>query len=414
MNRYKATLILIIVTLGFLVSYPFHTTFIGGLINSGFCASMIGGFADWYGITALFRKPLGVSFRTEIIPKNREKIFNGLSDMVSEELLTKEHLKTLLKEYDTSKLIIRYISKNEEYEKIKKIISLMVEENLPKVNSDEINKISANLIRENLKKLDVWKIGIAIIEVSIKNGYDEKIINFVIDEIILFIKTEDFRCITSNLVDEIKNSYENGMTRRIILNAIVLDALLKLSSENISKVIQEKLVEYFYELKSIKGDNRLKLKQWIDLKFKELKENDRIRDKVEHWKIEQISNIRLENYIEAIIQSLAEKNKKEGIIKKVVSELELRLDNIKNEFIDNSEWKKKADNYIKSTVDKLIDNTHDTIGKLIKENLNKYSDKMLVDLIESKAGNDLQLIRINGSVVGGVVGILIFILTYGI
>ena len=49
MNHYKATVILIIVTIGFLISYPFHRTFIGGLISSGFCASMIGGFADWYG-----------------------------------------------------------------------------------------------------------------------------------------------------------------------------------------------------------------------------------------------------------------------------------------------------------------------------------------------------------------------------
>lgn len=119
---------------------------------------MIGGFADWYGITALFRKPLGVSFRTEIIPKNREKIFNGLSDMVSEELLTKEHLKGLLNEYDTSKLIIKYVSNNKEYENIKRIVSSAIQESFTKIHSDEASKVTANLIIQNLSQLNLWKI----------------------------------------------------------------------------------------------------------------------------------------------------------------------------------------------------------------------------------------------------------------
>ena len=76
MNRYKATLILILASSIYLLSYPFHETFIGGLIYSGSCASMIGGFADWWGINKLFKKT---------IPKNKQKIFDGLSKMVGEE-----------------------------------------------------------------------------------------------------------------------------------------------------------------------------------------------------------------------------------------------------------------------------------------------------------------------------------------
>lgn len=81
-------------------------------------------------------------------------------------------------------------------------------------------------------------IGFAI-EISIKNEYDEKIINFIIDEIILSIKTDEFHYILTNVVEKTK-IYEKGMAKRIILNAVVLDMILKLSSENIAKVIQEK------------------------------------------------------------------------------------------------------------------------------------------------------------------------------
>ena len=79
----------------------------------------------------------------------------------------------------------------------------------------------------------------------------------------------------------------------------------------------------------------------------------------------------------------------------------------------NIDVQKKVDIYLKTLLNKFIDNFHNSIGEVIKENLNKYSNDMLIELIESKAGNDLQLIRINGSVVGGLVGILFFLLNNG-
>lgn len=415
MNRYKATIILIIATIGYLISYPFHTTFTGGLISSAFCASMIGGFADWYGITALFRKPLGISFRTEIILKNKEKIFNGLSDMVSKELLTKEYLKKLLNEQDASKLIMKYVLNNKEHKNIKKIISSIIEESVTKIHSDEASKVSANLIKENLVQLNLWKILIDHIELSIKNGYDEKIINFIIDELILSVKTNDFHRILTDVVEKTKNSYEKGMTNRIIVNAVVLDMMLKLSSERIAEVIQEKVVDYFYSLKDVSNNDRLKIKEWIDIKFQEFKENAHIKNKIEDWKIKQINNLMIEEYTEKFFQSLKnESMKEEGIIKKIIYEIEIQIDSIISKFNNNIESQRSVDRYVKKAAAQIIDGVHENIGKIVRESLNKYSDDMLIDLIESKAGNDLQLIRINGSVVGGLVGILVYILTYKI
>ncbi|MBV7271673.1 DUF445 domain-containing protein [Clostridiaceae bacterium UIB06] len=415
MNRYKATIILVMATIGFLISYPFHETFIGGLVSSGFCASMIGGFADWYGITALFRKPFGVSFKTEIIPKNREKIFDGLSNMVSDELLTKEHLKKLLNEYDTSKLILKYAANNKEYENIKKIISSIIQESFAGIHNDEVSKIAANLIAQNISQFNLWKALISAIEISIKNGYDEKIINFIIDESISYIKTDNFHRILTEIVEETKNSYENGMRKRIILNVVVLDMLLKLSSGNIAKVIQEKIENYFYNFKDVDNSDRLKLKEWIDIKFMELKQNNHIRGKLEEWKVQQINNLRIEEYIKIFFQNLKDKGmEEEGIIKKFIYETELKIQDIRNKFNNNIEFQKNVDNYVKNVAAQLIDSGHKNIGKIVRENLNKYSNDMLIELIESKAGNDLQLVRINGSIIGGLVGIIVFILTYKI
>ena len=413
MNRYKATLILILVSLGYLISFPFHKTFIGGLLSAGFCASMIGGFADWYGITALFRKPLGIPYKTEIIPKNREKIFDGLSNMVSEELLKKEYLKQLLDEYDTSELIIKFLSNKKEKSNIKNLISKITVESLEKVDEEELGEVAGSLIKKNLYQFNLWKILVSSIDIAINNGYDDEIIDFIIEEVGTFLKTENFKTVLTGLVEETKNSYEKDMMRRVVVNAFVLDTLLKLSSDKIASVVQNKIIIYFNNLKDSDNSDRLKLKKWLYIKIDELKESEKVKQKVEEWKDKQITNMKLAEYVSNFL-----KNFKVGgfdgvsIADKISNEIEGYLEKHVEQMKNNEADKNKVDFYVKKALDKLIDSAHKNLGKLVRENLNKYSDDMLVDLIESKAGNDLQLIRINGSVVGGFVGIIIFLITY--
>lgn len=411
MNRYKATLILIVVTIGYLISVPFNNTFIGGLISSGFGAAMIGGFADWYGITALFRKPLGISYRTEIIPKNRERIFEGLSSMVSDELLTKDYLKELLNEFDTSKLIIKFVANSNENSDMKELLSIISEESLTKINSEEIGKVSSHLVINNMHQLNLWKIINSSIDISIKNGYDDKIINFVIDEINAFSKTDSFRNILVNLIDETKKSYENGMARRAVANTLILEMIMKLSSEKIATVVQDKIAGYLANIKDLENGDRLKLKQWINIKLDEFRGNEDVKDKIEEWKMTQISSMNLEQYIAEFFENLKSKSLgEEGINKKIKAE----IDSLTEKFNNDEDMQKKVDFYIKKGLNVVIDNAHENLGKLVRENLEKYSDDMVVELVESKAGDDLQLIRINGSLVGGFVGILFFVLTYWI
>ena len=70
----------------------------------------------------------------------------------------------------------------------------------------------------------------------------------------------------------------------------------------------------------------------------------------------------------------------------------------------------KADDLIKKALLTMIDRYHHQVGALVRENLNAYTNDNLVQLIESKVGDDLQMIRINGSVVGGLVGVMLHLL----
>ena len=69
-----ANYILITAAVILLLAYPFQDFFVGGLLTHLAGAALIGGLADWYAVTALFRRPLGISFKTALIPNSKERI----------------------------------------------------------------------------------------------------------------------------------------------------------------------------------------------------------------------------------------------------------------------------------------------------------------------------------------------------
>ena len=395
MNRYKATLILILASSIYLLSYPFHKTFIGGLVYSGACASMIGGFADWWGINKLLKKT---------IPKNKQKIFDGLSNMVSEELLSKETLKKLISKYDTSKLVIELAKNNTEIESIKKVLKLMIEDNiLNKIDNNEIGKSISNLTLNVLKTIDSHKLLVSIIEISLGTEYEDRVYNFILDELILISQTDNFKNILIKFIFDVRSSYEGESMRKKVIDKF------KGSNSNLAIGIQEKIKNYLSNMKNNDNKDRLVIKLWIYDKLEEFKNDNEFKVKVENWKLEFLKNIKVVEYIDMFFENTTNKILEMDDIYNMPF---IMLKSGLNDLEENTDTQKKVDMFLKDIIYKLIDDKHKNVDKIVKENLSKYTDAMLIELIESNVGNDLQLIRINGSLVGGIVGIIIFIIKY--
>ncbi|MBU3110262.1 DUF445 domain-containing protein [Clostridium lacusfryxellense] len=394
MNRYKATLILILASSIYIISYPFHKSFIGGLVYSGACASMIGGFADWWGINKLLKKT---------IPKNKQKIFDGLSNMVSEELLSKETLKKLISKYDTSKLVIELAKNNTEIESIKTILELMIEDNIHKIDNKEVGKSVSNLTLKVIKTIDLHKLLSSIIEISLGTEYEESVYNFIIDELILISQTDNFKNILVRFIFDVRSAYEGESMRKKVIDKF------KGNNSNLAIGIQYKIKNYLTNMKKNDNKDRLAIKLWLYEKLQEFKNDSEFKVKVENWKLDFLKNIKVVEHFEMFFENTANKilevddiyNVPFIMLKRGLSDLEENTDN-----------QRKIDVFLKDILYKLIDDKHKNVDKIVKENLSKYTDVMLIELIESNVGNDLQLIRINGSLVGGIVGIIIFIIKY--
>lgn len=409
-NYYKAAITLFAALAGFLASYPFRASFIGGLLSSGFSAALIGGLADWFAVTALFRRPLGIRpgrlIRTEIIPRNRERIFSALAGMVQNELLTPETLKKELDRYDLSRLLIRYLDDHGGQVQIQGAVTRLLKDLLGKTDPEAIGQLIEELLRQNTAELKIAPLAAQTIEFSLSQGYDDKVVDFIVDELIMLATHSQTKGILLQLVKQAQDAYEKGMDRRKLVNAFFIEPL------TLAELAQEKLVQYLGEIRfSPTHPVRLKIKQAVGQTAVALQRETLVQRKLEAWKDRIITEkLQIGRYIAEYLQNRGYLEAPQS--DKLLNQANSRLGSFLEDFKLDLARQGKLDCWLKGLIKKWIDAKQSTIGSIVKESLDHLTNDKLVGLIEEKAGNDLQMIRINGTVVGALAGMLIYLLTF--
>ncbi|BAU27101.1 uncharacterized membrane-anchored protein YjiN (DUF445 family) [Aneurinibacillus soli] len=408
-NSYKATVVLGISFFGLLLSYPFKDSFTGGFFTSLCSAAMVGGIADWFGVTALFRKPLGISFRTEIIPRNREKIFNEMANMVQNEFLTKERLKSKVEEYDIADLLIRYLKEHGGKQDMKEVLDKVVQNLLDEIHPQEMGVFIEKLIKDGVEKAQVSPIVVKVIAWSIEHGYDDLIIDFTCKELIRIIKRKEVHDELTMFIKRVRSEYEKHSVVRTLTDKILLDWFLSLSPANIAQLLQDKGCNLLEDKHVLRKEIRIYIENWL----KKLKEDKNTQDKIEKLKVEIVKKISIHEQLAQVIKTYKEvaATHSEGVFY-LIKDINQEVNNLITRFEDNVERRNQLNSKVQQKVIQWIDKEHGYIGKMVNESLNHFTNAMLIEFIESKVGNDLQMIRINGSIVGGLVGAFIFVITF--
>ncbi len=413
-NRYIATVILIIVTIGFLLALPLSGSFAGGLLTALFSASMIGGFADWFGITALTRKPLGIPFKTEIVQHSREKLFNSLVFMVEDELLTKDAILEKFQNFSFSASIIRYLDDSAGKEEIKKLANKIVGDMLSGIDMEETGEYLRKLLKDNTENIKLAPLVSEAVEWLSVNLTDERLIKRTVEEFKEFMLFPQFGKLVNDFVSDVyagisKNAEKETAGKKMFFRlAMALAEVSQVSPMKLSSRLLTEGLEYLNSLKEPESEQRKGLEAWLVRTSDDLLHNnelqDRIEDKGRGLFEHKGSGTAIADYVYPLLRE-------GGTADGSVNYINSLIDSLVEDFKNDRQKQAEVDRYIKAALTQLIEDNHDVLGQLVREKLNSFSDEMLVDLVENKAGNDLQIIRINGSLVGGLAGVALYLIS---
>ncbi|MEG6585460.1 DUF445 domain-containing protein [Dendrosporobacter sp. 1207_IL3150] len=403
-NRNKAAVTLGIASVGLLASFPYRGYFWGGLLMSGCQAAVVGGLADWFAVTALFRKPLGIPFRTAIIPRNREKIFQAVTEMVQAELLSKDNIMKALDSYDISEVLLHFLDDHNGRKYLRDIIYKFAYKFIEQLDANEIAHISGSYVRKQVKNGKLVPLILEAVQWLIDHNVDDKILSFALEQIEKIANHKQMQSLLADLFVETRKSYERGLERRRVFNKII-----DLEPNQVAADTQSSLLNFLEELKDHNHPFRSKLKERFHKTLTDPNTAVLLQQQIENL---LDGKFNLEQHIADNFADWRNKAISDGEDAAWLNRLSNQANQIIDEFADSMGKREKLNTFAKTLLSEWFDKNHAEIGILVKESLEKMSDEKLVEFIEDKVGNDLQMIRINGSVVGGFVGMLIYLMTF--
>ncbi len=403
LQKNKATFLLFLMMILFILSYPYRDGFWGGLFNAGMLAAVIGGLADWFAVRALFEKPLGIGYRTEVIPRNREQIFCDMITFISKDLLGKENIIRVLDRYSLMKLALTYVDESKGDEKIKQFLYQMVTLFLKESNKEQLAKILENLLQEKVKEMNTIKPVIEALIHTLERDEEDAFIKELLVELEVYVHHPAVVGVIEQIVTQIKQQYTGQAEMREMASRF-----LDLSEEKIAKMVQKEIIQYLRDLQFRTHPLRIDLKVRIIEWLLNQKENKQLEESLNQF-LEYMINEKLNvsNAIVNFLNVLLEEQKMN--LRRLIDQI---VDNQIQRLRSDDKLQEKCEQFMKEIVMHVISEKHIVLETKIREKLDGLSNDDLKNLVENRVGDDLQMIRINGSVVGAIAGMMLYVLTF--
>ena len=402
-TRYKAAAALGISVLGFAATYPYmEDGFWCGLINRGFLAATIGGLADWFAVTAIFRKPLGIPFHTEILTRNRERILGAIVDFASEDLLSTRNIMEIVRQQNMAQMLAEYLTVRGGSERLKNVLDRFL---LQAVRQMDMKAAAAHfepVLKELLQEIPLEKLFLRFLASLAEKKYNAGVLDAVLTSGQKLLAAPEIQQLLQTNVSILRQRYVNSSAGR----SFVLD-LLNISDEWLLAALNERLRNWLTGLQRPDSAERAHLEQrWNEL-LQAISQNDSLEKQLGLWKrthLEQMS------FSASLAQRLEEAASGENPA--WLRAVHQFLDDKIQIFSVNQSWQKRYDTFVKEQIEKELTSHHGVITSLVRERLGEFSNTQLVEFVESRVEDDLQMIRINGSIVGSLVGMLLFVVVF--
>ncbi|QIY84372.1 DUF445 domain-containing protein [Chryseobacterium sp. NEB161] len=364
-----------------------------GYIRAFSEAAMVGALADWFAVTALFNYPLGIKIpHTNLIQNSKDKIGDNLGNFVVDNFLSPQNIRPYIQNLKVSFYLGDWLS-NERNQMIL------------------INELSS-ILKDILIKLDDKSVEVFIAAKAKDMAGSIKINGVIANGITYLLNRNDHQDIITNLSSQIKTyilTNEKLVSDRVEKESFFF--IPKSVDHKIAEKITEGLSQYFLEVEEnpnhpLRAEITNKILAFAD----ELKTDRKWETEFDQIKAEFLKTDKLQKYAADVWQTL-----KASLIKEFTdnnSNLKGYIKRSLGDFVHNLQndeaFQYRIDHWVRVTAYKYILKNTKTFGNLISDTVGNWEGRELSRKLELEVGKDLQFIRINGTIVGGLVGLLIY------
>ncbi|NDJ56723.1 DUF445 domain-containing protein [Enterobacteriaceae bacterium 4M9] len=378
-----------------------------GLLKAASEAAMVGALADWFAVVALFRRvPVPfISRHTAIIPRNKDRIGDNLGLFVQEKFLDTPSLIALIRRHDPAVIIGNWLRQPENARRIGQHILQVMSGFLEFTDDTRIQGLLRRAVHKAIDKVDLTQTSALILESMTKNNRHQKLLDALIAKLITLIQRDSTRAFIAQQVVRWLET-EHPRKAKILPTEWLGEHSAQLVSDAVNTLLDDISQDNAHQIRL--AFDRITTKFIADLKSSP--EMAARADNVRHYlKNDEAFN----RYLSEIWTDLRQWLKND-----MLNEDSL----VRQRIADAGQWlgetltadaalRTSLNEHMEQAATRLAPDFATFLTRHISDTVKSWDARDMSQQIELNIGKDLQFIRINGTLVGGSIGVVLWALS---
>jgi len=371
-------------------------------------AAMVGALADWFAVTALFRRiPLPFLARhTAIIPRNKDRIADNLAVFVEEKFLSPQSLAGLVRRHDPAQRLSAWMAAPENAARLGGYMAQAVAGVLTLTDDRRIQAFVREALQTALGKLDLSRSLASILDTLTLDGRHQQLLDRAIVALAELLNREQTRAfIAERMVEWLQREYPK------IEKLLPSNWIGEKSADTLADILDKLLT-------GIAEDPQHSLRQAFDRQLAgfvaRLKEDPALRARAEEIKREILQGEAVNAYVGSLWESLRQWLRQD--LARPDSALHAQASAatqwIGRALQEDAQLRSSLNAHLEQAIASLSPDVAQLLTRHISDTIKQWDTAELSRQIELNIGRDLQYIRINGTLVGGLIGALLFGLSW--
>jgi uncharacterized membrane-anchored protein YjiN (DUF445 family) len=361
-------------------------------------AALVGGLADWFAVTALFRHPLGVPIpHTAIIPENKDRIADSMARFLQANFLTPAVVARRMRAVNLARAAGDFLARpgSGDFPGMRLGAGELFAGALESLDPERLGgQVKAGLLHQ-LERLEVSPLLGQMLAAAIADKRHLPLLDSLIRWAGLTLEDNE------EMVRQIIRDRANAVVRWTGLDERLANSVL----DGLYRLLAEVLVDPDHPLRG-------KIEEGLEQLAQDLQHDEAMREKVEGMKRDLLANPALGGWWmgvwERLRQSLigAARDPGGGLGGPLTS----MLGELGQALREDAALQQQVNRFGRRTAVGVATRYGGQIVQLVSETVRRWDARTVADRIERAVGRDLQFIRVNGTLVGGLVGVLIHLL----
>lgn len=379
--------------------------------RAAFEAATIGALADWFAVVALFRHPMGIPIpHTAILPNNKDRVAESLASFLETSFLTEEQLGPRFRALDYAGFAGRWL--DDHASALAEKASRLAPEVINEFSDQEMVALIAARAREFVGKAEIGPMVGAGLEVIVQNGRDREIFVSVLSSARQLV--EDHReTIQAKISQEIPLSRD--LLRRIPFLKEMAGPLLDQVRENIASAVAGKTIEKVQAaLDEAGGEPESPFWHSFDGRLRkflsDLKTSPEMAGKIRTMQESLSESALVDDFAAQTWRTLKAYLLEDcaAADSTVRLKMEEAIRSASRQLKENSAARESLNSFLGEEVLKGILAARPHARALVISTIKAWDATEMAEKLEATVGRDLQFIRLNGTIVGGLMGLVIY------